>query len=197
MTAAEDAARRELRARQGGGARYDAENAPGDDLLLARRGTAYFARKLNELSDAELDAPSLRPGWPRRRLIAHVCHQARSLALAVKALREPLIEEEADWRPDLALATTLPAHALRHLFDHSAKHLDVEWRDLPESGWEATLDVSGEILRSRDTPARRAEEIWMAAVELGNGGRWADLPDAFRPDLKNTDGTLEWNDRAT
>lgn len=51
------AAREALKARQGKGARYDAPNAPAEDLLLARRGTAHFARKLMELPDAELYAP--------------------------------------------------------------------------------------------------------------------------------------------
>ena len=36
-------------------------------LLLARRGQAYFSRKLNELGNDELDVPSLVPGWTRRR----------------------------------------------------------------------------------------------------------------------------------
>ena len=51
-----------LRQRQGAGARYDAPNAPHDDLLLARRGAAYFARQLNRLDDTALDAPSLVQG---------------------------------------------------------------------------------------------------------------------------------------
>ena len=87
LTAGEQAAREALRARQGAGARYDAASAPAEDLLLARRGTAYFARKLGELSDAELDAPSLREDVRRRALIAQVGYHARALALAVAAAR--------------------------------------------------------------------------------------------------------------
>jgi hypothetical protein len=37
-------------------------------LLIARRGTAYFAQRLAELADADLDAD----GWTRQHLIAHV-----------------------------------------------------------------------------------------------------------------------------
>ncbi|MGB0411134.1 MAG: maleylpyruvate isomerase N-terminal domain-containing protein, partial [Pikeienuella sp.] len=80
LTAEETAAREALRARQGKGARYDAPNAPHDDLLLARRGAAYFARKLAELNDADLNAPSLRAGWSRRHLIAHTGYHARAFA---------------------------------------------------------------------------------------------------------------------
>ncbi|WP_425098719.1 maleylpyruvate isomerase N-terminal domain-containing protein [Tropicibacter sp. S64] len=177
----EDAARAALRARQGAGARYDADTAPHDDLLLARRGTAYFARRLTMLSDAALDEASLLPGIGRRHLIAQISYQARELALALKALRAPLVPEEAEWRPDVALAATLPARALRHLFDHAVKHLDVEWRDLPGAAWDRDVRLlSGESLSARETARRRAQTVWQAAIDLGNGGRVADMPDALR-----------------
>ena len=53
-------------------------------LLTARRGTAFFARKLNELRDADLDAPSLLPGWTRRHVIAHVSYNARAIARLIE-----------------------------------------------------------------------------------------------------------------
>lgn len=174
-------AREALRARQGGGARYDSENAPHSELLFARRGTAYFARKLNELSDADLLSPSQRDGWSRTQLIVLISHEARELAISLKALREPLIEEEKEWRPDLDLAATLPARALRHLFDHSAKHLDVEWRDLPNTLWDEHIPApGGNRIVARDIPRLRAVKIWYAAVDLGNGGRRSDIPVELR-----------------
>lgn len=159
-----------LRARQGAGARYDAESAPHEDLLLARRGTAYFARVLNGVSDAELSGASLRPGLTRAHVVAQVSHQARAMALGLKALHSPLIAEEAAWYGDLALAATLPARALRALFEHSAKHLDVEWRDLPGPLWR------GQTLA---LPRQRARAIWRAALDMDHGGRARDVPDAL------------------
>ncbi|WP_440589840.1 maleylpyruvate isomerase N-terminal domain-containing protein [Pseudarthrobacter phenanthrenivorans] len=51
-------------------ARHDQTTDPVllDGLLQARRGTAFFARKLNELTDADLDGDSLLPGWSRRHV---------------------------------------------------------------------------------------------------------------------------------
>jgi hypothetical protein len=43
-----------------------------EGLLQARRGTAFFARKLNELTDAEMDGTSLLDGWTRRHVAAHI-----------------------------------------------------------------------------------------------------------------------------
>jgi maleylpyruvate isomerase len=60
----------------------DAEVRAG--LLTARRGTAFFARKLSELSYDGLDAPSLLPGWSRRHVIAHVGYNARAVARLVE-----------------------------------------------------------------------------------------------------------------
>lgn len=177
LTETDLAAREALRVRQGAGARYDASNAPVEDLLLARRGAAFFARKLNELSDADFDGPSLRDGWTRRRLIADVSYRARAMAIALKSLREELTHEEAEWRPDVALAATLPVRALRYLYEHSDVHLNVEFRDLSSEAWDGDVRLSnGDVVAVRTLPRLRAMEIWRAAVDLGNGACGTDIP---------------------
>ena len=186
-TSEEQAARNALRARQGSGGRYDAAAAPHDDLLLARRGAAYFARKLNELHDHELYAPSLVAGWNRAHIVAHAGYHARALARLVEWARtgvEQAMYPSAEARDaEIDLGATLPAGALRNLAHHAAIHLDVEWRDLPDAGWDAGLRTfDGRDITARDTPVIRAAEIWKAGVELGNGGRWSDVPDVVRPD---------------
>ncbi len=176
LTETAQAAREALRARQGAGARYDAPNAPAEELLLARRGAAFFARKLNELRDADFDAPSLRDNWSRRHLVAHVSYHARSIAIALKGMREGLTEEEAEWRPDVALAITLPVRALRYLYEHSNVHLNVEFRDLLPEHWEAEIVMDGRPIPVRSLPLLRAHELWIGAVYLGNGARMRDVP---------------------
>lgn len=187
----EDAvARARLRERLGTGARYDSPNAPHRELSWARRGTAYFARKLNELSDEDLDGDALVSGWNRRHVVAHVGYQARKLSRLVEAARTGAVEER---RPeseplneDVDFGSTLPAHALRYLFAHSEVHLNVEWRDLPDTGWNAAIkDLSGQVIQVRDTPWLRAREIWEMAVALGNGGRYADFPPGLLEALKS------------
>jgi maleylpyruvate isomerase len=174
----EEAAR--LRERQGAGARYDADAAPARELLWARRGTAYFARKLNELSDDDLDGATLIPDWSRRRLIAHVGYQARALSQIVEAARtgEPYQAiSEADRIAQLDLGETLPARALRNLFFHSEVHLNVEWRDLKDADWDAVVvDTSGARHEVRETPIIRAQAVWSHAVDLDNGGSFHDVP---------------------
>lgn len=179
-----DEAREALRERQGIGARYDAANAPARELDWARRGTAYFARLLNELSDADLDAPCALPGLSRRHLIAHVGYQARMLSEIIAWVRTgqngPFPRTARVSGSDVALGATLPSHALRHLFHHSEAHLNVEWRDLSDADWDACVqDAADQQVLLRETPAIRAHALWLHAVDLAAGGRFADMPPDF------------------
>jgi maleylpyruvate isomerase len=84
-------ARAALRLRQGVGARYDAASAPAEDLLLARRGTAYFARRLAALDDGALDGSAARGGVSRRWVIAQLGYHARDMAQRVASGRGAMI----------------------------------------------------------------------------------------------------------
>jgi len=186
----EEEARARLRQRQGAGARYDSPAAPAHDLLWARRGTAYFARHLNALSDSDLDAPSRIPGWSRRHVVAHVGYHARGLARLVEAARNGACEEKLaepeNQIEDVEFGVTLPAHALRYLFQHSEVHLNVEWRDLDEAGWHASVRaLDGEIVPIRNTPWLRAREIWLCALDLSTGGTSTDFPQDFVTTLRS------------
>lgn len=177
-------AERALRERQGAGARYDASAAPHDDLANARRGTAYFARKLNELSDAELDEPSLLPGWSRRHVIAHVGYNARALThlteWARTGVETPMYASPEARDRQLARGVTLPARALRNLFAHAAVHLNVEWRDLSDEQWDHRVTTAqGRSIQVRETAWMRAREVWVHAVDLGNDGSFLDFPPPF------------------
>lgn len=179
---AEDA-RAALRLRLGPGARYDDASAPAADLLWARLGTAYFARRLNQLTDADLTADTER-ALQIRTIVCSVSHEARALAQVAEVARTGhcLAEREPceSVAEALALAVTLPAAAIRHLFKHSAVHLNVEWRDLDSRGWDAFVSCAGgQQMHVRATVWQRARSIWLKAVDLGNGGSFRDLPPAF------------------
>jgi maleylpyruvate isomerase len=188
-----EADREALRVRQGLGARHDAGNSPKEELDWARRGTAYFARKLNELHDDELDAPSLVPGWTRRHVIAHVGYHARALCRLAERARtgvELAMHGSAKEKvEELVWGVTLPNAALRHLVAHANVHLNVEWRDLAEADWDKSFrGENGELFTARDTAWLRAKEVWLRAIDLNNGGRLADAPAALRLRLADEAG---------
>ncbi|MEM8789415.1 MAG: maleylpyruvate isomerase [Pseudomonadota bacterium] len=132
-------------------ARVDAAAAPHADLLDMRRGTAHLARVLNDLSDAQILVSATR-----RRIIADVSLTARMKALEAKALRSGLTDEEDAFDADVPFTMTLPIPALRHLFTHSALHLNVELRDLDDRHWPVLAHV----------PRQRAVAVWRAASAM-------------------------------
>ena len=177
-------AREALRERQGKGARWDAPEAPAELLGWARTGTAYFARVLNHLTREELDGASLVPGWMRRHVIAEIGYQARALTRltewAASGVATPMFADPAQRLEEIADGATLPDRALRGLFHHAAVHLDVEWRDLTASQWDAMVaGPDGEAICVRETAWLRARCVWLRAVDLDNGGSFLDFPPAL------------------
>lgn len=156
-----------------------------DDLLLARRGTAYFARLFNDLPDDALVSKSRVSGRSRAHIIAHIGYHARGLTRLMEGARTgietPEYANNDAQIAEVVLGASLPARALRGLFQHAAVHLDVEWRDLPEAAWNAHLSrLDGTRITARDTPLIRARVIWQAAHDLDAGGRVTDIPALLR-----------------
>ena len=164
-------------------ARYDQVTDPAlaASLLTARRGTAYFTRKLAELADDEFTRPSLLDGWSRAHVIAHVGYNARALtrllewaATGVETAMYASPEQRAD---EINEGATLKPIALRHLVSHSNVHLNVEWRDLPADRWQDTVRTAqGRSVPVSETAWMRTREVWIHAVDLDNGGSFYDIP---------------------
>ncbi|GAA0990907.1 maleylpyruvate isomerase family mycothiol-dependent enzyme [Subtercola frigoramans] len=150
-------------------------------LLVARRGQAYFSRKLNELHNDDFDEPSLLPGWSRRQLIAHVGLNARALTRltewAATGIETPMYSSPTQRNEEIEFTATLPTQALRNLSDHAAIHLNVEWRDLEPSAWTHEVRTAlGRLVPVSETVWMRTREVWIHAVDLGNGGGFVDFP---------------------
>jgi maleylpyruvate isomerase len=184
-------------------ARHDLATDPGlrEELLQARRGTAFFARKLNELTDDELDGGSLLPGWTRRHVVAHVGYNARAIARLVEwaatGVETPMYPSTEVRNHEISFGATLSPIALRNLFDHSAVHLSVEWRDLPDQDWANEVKtVQGRTVPASETVWMRTREVWIHAVDLGNGATFADVPEPVLERLLR-DITDAWHTRGT
>ena len=172
-----------------------------DGLLQARRGTAFFARKLNELTDAELDGGSLLQGWTRRHVTAHVGYNARAIARLVEwaatGIETPMYASVEIRNHEIEFGSTLSPIALRNLFDHSAVHLNVEWRDLPADAWHHKVKtVQGRVVPAEETVWMRTREVWVHAVDLDNGASFADIPAPVLARLLK-DITVAWTSRGT
>ena len=164
-------------------------------LLLARRGQAYFSRKLQELRDDQLRGESGLEGWSRSQLVSHVGLNARALThlteWARTGVETPMYDSPTQRSDDIEFTATLPVHALRNLSDHAAIHLNVEWRDLTDEEWSHSIRTAqGRVVPVRETVWMRTREVWVHAVDLANGGSFDDFPpelvDALLTDVVRT-----------
>jgi maleylpyruvate isomerase len=178
-----------------------AEPALASGLLLVGRGQAYFSRQLDELADDDFDADSLLPGWSRRMVAAHVGLNARALTnlteWARTGVETPMYSSPQQREHDIQVTATLPIAALRHLSEHAANHLDVQWRDLPQLAWQHQVRTAqGRLVPVSETIWMRTREVWLHAVDLRNGGDVAQFP-AELHDLLIDDLIRMWRRRAT
>lgn len=174
-----------------------ADPALAAELLLARRGQAYFSRALGGVPDAELGSESFLAGWTNARVVAHVALDARATAHAIEALRtrsgEPVLVDAAHRIRDIDFASTLPPEALRNLSAHATVHLNVEWRDLPAQAWhdEIRVDEHRTILAA-DTVRIRCNEVWMRSVDLSGRSAIRDVPHEVLERLRASPDPPHW-----
>ena len=157
-------------------------------LLIARRGTAFFAQKLAELTDDDLGGGTLLDGWTRKHLLAHVGYNAaalcRLLDWAATGVETPMYESMEQRGQEINEGATLSAAALRNLFDHTVARLDEKWRHLPESAWDAEVRTAqGRSVPASETVWMRTREVWIHAVDLANGARFTSFPNTVLESL--------------
>ncbi len=148
------------------------------DLLLARRATSNFLGLIRSMRETDFAGTTSELGMTRAELVASLSYEARHCAAALEQLRKHgSAQVEAVDSAQILFGSTLPPQALRNLFQHSAVHLDVEWRDLPAASW-----CTG--IRQGTTPVQllreRAEKLWRAAVALRLGQTHAHIPVELR-----------------
>ncbi|QRF67386.1 hypothetical protein [Ponticoccus alexandrii] len=89
---------------------------------------------------------------------------------------QPMWNSAAQRAAEQALGATLPPRALRALFAHIARHLDVDdMRDLPGPAWSAPLPDG---TAAQSLPDRHARLLWRASLTLG--GHERDVPALYR-----------------
>jgi maleylpyruvate isomerase len=170
-----------------------------DALQLARRGQAYYAQKVNELTSDEFDEPSRVGGWKRREVIAHVGLNARALSRltqwAATGIRTPMYDSPGQRNDEINAAAALDPQVLRELSDEAALHLNDQWRQLDDSQWKnEVVTAQGRVVPVSETVWMRTREVWIHAVDLDNGASFDDFP----PELVDRlllDVTSSWRKR--
>ncbi|WP_203886209.1 maleylpyruvate isomerase family mycothiol-dependent enzyme [Planotetraspora kaengkrachanensis] len=144
------------------------------------------------LTDDDVRAPSLLPGWTRGHVLAHLACNADShinlLTWARSGVRTPQYAAPGVREAEIQAGAVRPAEDLLADLEASAERLRDAVDRMPSEAWSAT--VCG--MRPPDhpawyIPARRLRELEIHHVDLGAGYGWADWPESFaRRELHDT-----------
>ena len=136
------------------------------------------------ITEPDLRAPSLLPGWTRAHVLAHLAREAdamRNLLVAVRSGQERPAYVSAEARQaDIERGAGMRADELMADLADSAMALRTIARQLPDEGWQVPV----RILDSAPFPAdqlltRRLVEVELHHCDLGAGYGPADWPAAF------------------
>jgi maleylpyruvate isomerase len=136
------------------------------------------------ITEPDLRAPSLLPGWTRSHVLAHLARGAdamRNLLVSVRTGQDRPAYASAEARQaDIEHGARLRASELVADLADSAMALRTVARQLPDAGWQVPV----RILHSAPFPAaqlltRRLVEVELHHCDLGAGYTPADWPAAF------------------
>lgn len=157
---------------------------PEQTLEWMRDGTAKLLAELGSLSDDDLAAPSLLPGWDRRYLLSHVAANADALRNLVHWARtgeERRMYASVEARDaGIKAGAAKPASELRAWVGSSAASLEIDLDGLSGAAWDAKIITAQGLTReAREIPWMRVREVYVHAVDLGAGTGFGDLPAGF------------------
>ncbi len=145
-------------------------------------GTELFRDALARLTDAELDAPSLLPGWTRKHVVVHVHHNAEALRRLVRwaatGVEHRMYKDERQRTDEIEASVPLPAARVRALVAQSADALSADLDALSPDAWSRlVVTAQGRTVAATEIPWMRAREVAVHAVDLAAGVGFADLPE--------------------
>ena len=160
------------------------QERPVQELQWIADGTQRLLEDLAALDDAALDGPSLLPGWNRRYLLSHIANNAgalRNLLHWARTGEERRMYASTEQRnADIAAGAVAPSAHLRSLVASSAQELWSDLDDLPAEAWSAQVTTWQGLTRyASEIPWMRVREVYIHAVDLDAGARFADLPSSF------------------
>jgi maleylpyruvate isomerase len=146
--------------------------------------TDLFLHTVDELTDADLDAPSGLPDWTRRHLLAHVASNARALRRLVSWARtgeeSTMYASPRQRAEEIDEGARQSAAELRADVHDTARLLAEDFATLPAAAWTAkVVTARGRTVPASDLPWLRTREVAVHAVDLDAGVTFDLLPDGF------------------
>jgi maleylpyruvate isomerase len=136
------------------------------------------------ITEPDLRAPSLLPGWTRAHVLAHLARGAdamRNLLVGVRSGQERPAYVSAEARQaDIEHGAGMRADELMADLADSAMALRTIARQLPNEGWQDPVRILDSApFPAAQLPTRRLVEVELHHCDLGAGYGPADWPAAF------------------
>ncbi len=154
-------------------------------LVETAAATARYLQALTVLSEADVRAPSLLPGWSRGHVITHVARNADGLRnLLVWARTGVETPQYASWEQrnlDIDSGAARPAPELVEDARISTEGFEEEVAKMPDEAWDFPVRTLSSKHRfpARDVLRARRTEVEVHHADLGNGYTAADWPRDF------------------
>lgn len=162
------------------------------DLEDVIEATTRFTLRVDGLTDDDLGAPSLLPGWSRAHVVGHIARNAEGMvnlvAWALTGAVSPMYPSMQDRDAAIEAAAALPRHDLRAQLESACAAFAVAARRLGEADDEALdrLLLFGAPPPGTvpDVPAwalafARLREVEIHHLDLAAGLRPSDWPEPF------------------
>ena len=152
-------------------------------------GTALFLDTIGGLDEPGYARPSKLPGWSRKHVVAHVAANADAIGNLVRwaatGTETPMYVSADERASAIDRGAALPARALADWARASAAQLSDAMAGLSEAQWTHEVRTAqGRPVPATETAWLRAREVFVHAVDLGLGVRFADLPADFLTALR-------------
>lgn len=159
------------------------DEAPALVEQVARSHDALHAQ-VDGLTQAQVDAPSLLPGWDRAHVVAHLARHADSTTRLAEGARTrtPAVRYPGGARGRVAeidSTAARPAAALLRDLVQADDRCLAAMRAVDHDGWSYELDWDGHLRPATRLVVARWREVEIHRVDLDLGFTPADWSDAF------------------
>ena len=154
-------------------------------LAGARAAHRRLLEDIAQLSDDDVFAASLLPGWSRGHVLTHVARNGESfirmMAAAIKGNAVTQYEGgHAQRAADIAAGAARSAQELLDDVTSSIERLEEIWERMTSAAWAGYgLNAIGESWDCEAMPFHRWREVAIHHVDLGIGYTAADWPDDY------------------
>lgn len=153
-------------------------------MAETQRAHPRLMQTLASMSDAQVQEPSLLPGWSRGHVATHIARNAESHVRMLEGARrgerlEQYVGDATGRAAAIDEGASRSAADLLHDVETSALRLFMLWRDVPDTVWDQQLRAIGGDQTAWKLVFSRWRETEIHNVDLGLGYRPADWPRRF------------------